>query len=300
MSNCKESCRPGYIPGPPAPHYISGCALEQNPTLKTYILPASMGTDDPGQPYQPRPGEWYNAVVIYEANGHIYIYDSLGTPTLINGNGGGSSGSIPDQTVQRGTSIVFNVNDLGLNVTTGTLYAGTSNSSTIYFPKASPTSAGFMTASDYNNFLTTVGTVEQMVDNGLSNLKVVQEKGTSTSDVMSQLAVTGQLNDLDKRVSDIEEGGAGGSLKTINGESLKGEGDIKLQVALESGKTIKTVNGQSLLGEGDIVIEGSGEAVSIVQEMGQSTISVMSQKAVTDVIGDVEGLLERLDTGTGV
>lgn len=83
MNNCNDTCRPGYIPGPPAPRYTSGCSLEQNPTFKTYTLPASVGTDEPGQPYAPRIGEWYNAIVIYEANGNIYLYDSLGTPTRI-------------------------------------------------------------------------------------------------------------------------------------------------------------------------------------------------------------------------
>lgn len=83
MYNCNDTCRPGFIPGPPAPNYASGCSLAENPTFKTYILPASVGTDAPGQPYAPRIGEYRNAIVIYEANGNIYLYDSLGTPTRI-------------------------------------------------------------------------------------------------------------------------------------------------------------------------------------------------------------------------
>lgn len=39
--------------------------------------------------------------------------------------------------------------------------------------------------------------------------------------------------------------------------------------------------------------------VTIVQTTGQSTTSVMSQKAVTDIIGDIETILQTLTTGTG-
>lgn len=104
MNNCNDTCRPGYIPGPPAPRYTSACSLEQNPTFKTYVLPASVGTDEPGQPYVPRIGEWYNAIVIYEANSNIYIYDSIGTPTRIevgdpNNVGGAITGPKITQTV---------------------------------------------------------------------------------------------------------------------------------------------------------------------------------------------------------
>lgn len=43
---------------------------------------------------------------------------------------------------------------------------------------------------------------------------------------------------------------------------------------------LKTINGETLLGEGDIAIAGSG--VNVVQNTGQSETDVMSQKAVTD------------------
>lgn len=83
MSNCNDACRPGFVAGPPAPGYTTGCSLAENPTFKTFILPASVGTDEPGQPYAPKIGEFRNAIVVYESNGNIYIYDSLGTPTRI-------------------------------------------------------------------------------------------------------------------------------------------------------------------------------------------------------------------------
>ena len=47
---------------------------------------------------------------------------------------------------------------------------------------------------------------------------------------------------------------------------------------------------------------GATNEVSIVlyDEMGQNTDGAMTQKAVTDVIGDIETILQTLTTGTGV
>ena len=52
------------------------------------------------------------------------------------------------------------------------------------------------------------------------------------------------------------------------------------QDALVSGKNIKTINGETLLGEGNIDIQGGG--VNVVQTTGTSTTDVMSQDAVTN------------------
>ena len=41
------------------------------------------------------------------------------------------------------------------------------------------------------------------------------------------------------------------------------------------------------------------DLVAPVQTTGQSTTDVMSQKAVTDIIGDVETILRTLNSGTG-
>lgn len=59
------------------------------------------------------------------------------------------------------------------------------------------------------------------------------------------------------------------------------------QDTLVSGDNIKTINGESVLGSGDIVTP----TTPVVQTTGQSTTAVMSQKAVTDIIGNVEQLL---------
>ena len=63
----------------------------------------------------------------------------------------------------------------------------------------------------------------------------------------------------------------------------KGEADTLLgekQPTLVSGTNIKTINNESLLGEGNIDIQG-GSSVNVVQATGTSTSDVMSQDAVT-------------------
>ena len=52
------------------------------------------------------------------------------------------------------------------------------------------------------------------------------------------------------------------------------------QDTLVSGTNIKTINNESLLGEGNIDIQG-GSSVNVVQDIGTSTSDVMSQDAVT-------------------
>lgn len=43
-----------------------------------------------------------------------------------------------------------------------------------------------------------------------------------------------------------------------------------------------------------------GSSINVVQTTGESTEDVMSQKAVTDLIGDVETILATINSGTGV
>lgn len=63
----------------------------------------------------------------------------------------------------------------------------------------------------------------------------------------------------------------------------KGETDTLLegkQPTLVSGTNIKTINNESIIGEGNIDIQG-GSSVNVVQATGTSTSDVMSQDAVT-------------------
>ena len=118
-------------------------------------------------------------------------------------------------------------------------------------------------------------------------------EGGIDDSILEQYAKIEQLNDKQDVITDLDsirDGASKGatslqpnSLKTINGESIVGEGDIiitgdgsvidlsdyvtnekhnsdleRKQDNLVSGETIKTINGESILGSGNITIEGGG------------------------------------------
>lgn len=66
--------------------------------------------------------------------------------------------------------------------------------------------------------------------------------------------------------------------KTINGASIKGEGNINLQTPLVSGTSIKTVNGNTLLGSGDLTID-TGKTYS---DYGNNVDGALTQKFSTE------------------
>lgn len=63
--------------------------------LRLISFPAALGDDSKGSPVAPKNGDYCNALVKYESNGHLYIYSSEGVPTLIydgdSGDGGGGT-----------------------------------------------------------------------------------------------------------------------------------------------------------------------------------------------------------------
>lgn len=64
------------------------------------------------------------------------------------------------------------------------------------------------------------------------------------------------------------------------------------QDKLKSGINIKSVNGQSLVGSGNLEVKGGGD---VLQVTGTSTTAVMSQNAVTRVIGDLPSILDAIN-----
>lgn len=51
--------------------------------LRLISFPAALGDDSKGSPVAPKNGDYCNALVKYESNGHIYIYTSDGIPVLV-------------------------------------------------------------------------------------------------------------------------------------------------------------------------------------------------------------------------
>lgn len=57
--------------------------------LKKVSLPSVLGDDSKDSPIAPKNGAYCNTIVVYEYNGHIYIYSKEGIPTLITSGSGG-------------------------------------------------------------------------------------------------------------------------------------------------------------------------------------------------------------------
>lgn len=163
-------------------------------------------------------------------------------------------------------------------------------------------------------------------DVSISVPTISNSTGTSTTNGISQKAATDAIGGKqDTLVS-------GTNIKTVNNNSLLGSGNVSIAVptisnstgtsttngisqkaatdaisakqdTLVSGTNIKTINNQSLVGSGNISIS----VPTISNATGTSTVNGISQKAATDaiaantaLIGDVNTLLVKLDTGAGV
>lgn len=82
MKKFNPMCGAGAIPRP-AP-YENTCACKPDKiTLRTVVIPASLGGSAEGSSYAPKPGAYYNTVVLYQADGAVYIYDSNGVYTEV-------------------------------------------------------------------------------------------------------------------------------------------------------------------------------------------------------------------------
>lgn len=57
--------------------------------LERVFLSAALGDDSESSPVAPKNGDYCNALVVYEANKHVYFYTSDGVPTLIDNDSEG-------------------------------------------------------------------------------------------------------------------------------------------------------------------------------------------------------------------
>ena len=75
------------------------------------------------------------------------------------------------------------------------------------------------------------------------------------------------------------------SEKVVDGSTFYCSDNSKLYIWYKNQWYEKTVSG------------GGGGSITVVQTTGQSTTDVMSQKAVTDIIGDIETALNTINNG---
>lgn len=100
---------------------------------------------------------------------------------------------------------------------------------------------------------------------------VVQATGSSTATVMSQKAVTDELNSAKQIANNAQSAATSANTAASNAQATADNAKSAANTAqstangkqdkLVSGTNIKTINGQTLLGNGDITVGGSEYAV---------------------------------------
>lgn len=129
--------------------------------------------------------------------------------------------------------------------------------------------------------------------------------GTPT---LATVATTGDYDDLtDKptipsKTSDLTNDSgfltSHQSIKTINGTSMVGSGNVAVQETLVSGTNIKTINGDSILGSGNLVIGGGGgggdtvtytPTVTSGTELGKININGTANSVYTPELKTING-----------
>lgn len=205
MSNCgcNQQHGAGVIAGPCIPPKC----LKQNENLriKTVVLQPSLGTDEKGQPYAPRLGAYTNTIVQYQANGALYLYDSRGIFT----------------------KVTSDATAVGLETEVAR-------------------------ATEAENYL-------QQNINQLAN-KEAEDVNDLQANINAEVeARTNQYETLHQGLVD-ENSRAYNAEQEIK-QDVEGMGDILAEkqdilIGEGEGQNLKTINGESLLGEGNIVIPG--------------------------------------------
>lgn len=255
MNNC--NCDTAGMVAPASRYNKAQGKCNQSCDLTTVVIPKSKGSDAAGQPLAPVNGAYSNTIVTYLASGSIYIYDSHGIYTSLTGS---SIVPILEQLQAQMETLTSTVNTTQTDLTTETqnrISAQTDLQATITaLQKALNTETNARETADAE--LNTL--IEALQTDSTNNTQGLAAEVTARTE--ADTALQAQISNL----------------------------SLNKQDELVSGATIKTINGQSVLGEGDIPIEGGGTSVTVVQSTGQSTTDVMSQKAVTDALNDSAGV----------
>lgn len=101
--------------------------------------------------------------------------------------------------------------------------------------------------SEIDGLQSTVSGLDAKYDGKYGTLTEQQSLRSDLEDALGEIASL-EADKQDKLTS-------GTTIKTVNGESLLGAGNVAVQATLVSGTNIKTVNGTSILGSGDLTID---------------------------------------------
>ena len=169
--------------------------------------------------------------------------------------------------------------------------------------------SGFITNSvdDLTNYYKKTETYTKTeVDNKVSSVYKYKGSVATYQDLPSSGQVVGDVYNVESDGSNYAWNGTtwdklGGDIdlsdyytKTQTDSLLGGK-----QATLVSGTNIKTINSASILSSGNLTLEDSTNKVTSISSSSTDT-QYPSAKCVYDIVGDVESLLETLDTGNGV
>lgn len=263
--------------------------------LRLISFPAALGDDSKGSPVAPKNGDYCNALVKYESNGHMYVYSTEGVPERLSSNG------------------TLNFEEL-LN---RPQYDGETMTGETNIPKVPSAVSQLTNDLDFQT--------EEEVDSTVASAVAIETAARQQADNTLQSAINGVSNDLGAETtarrnadnnlqSQIDGISASSDVKDIVGTyaelqaydtSTLGNNDIikVLQDEAHLDETTyyrwsTTTQTFTLIGEEgpyytkaatDALLAGKQDTLTIAQAPGQSTTSVMSQKATTEMVFDKFG-----------
>lgn len=223
MNSC--NCEAGVVASPAPYNRATNC---QNPPtqLTTVVIPVSDGGDGEHDPYAPKLGAWQNKIVVYQKTGSVYLYDVNGVYTNLTGE---SLAQVIDQLQQQLDALSTTVMGVQVSVATET----SNRQAAVAELHASIQALQAALASEASS--------REAEDTSLA--QQIANLSATSGDVGTALTAETQAREqadraLQTAVSELQTAVAG------------------KQDTLVSGTNLKTVNGMSLLGEGNVDISG--------------------------------------------
>lgn len=323
--------KPATCPEPTGPHPVPqacGCPKRPEPPkfiptpFCTQVLPASMGTDEEGEPYAPKLGAYFNTLVHYLANGANVFYDSEGVPTRLS-----DYTAIYDQITALQTQLADEVTaredaDTSLDAALKEEVAARQQADT--WLQQNINAEVNARELDRDNLQANINKEVMLREAADSNLQEQLDAIVNSSDVKDVVGTYAELESYDKSTL-----GDNDIIKVLNDETHDGaityyrynkssnafvyigevgpyytKSEVNEQFAtqdsitvldtlisekqdiLESGVNLKTINGESLLGEGNIEISGGGggDEITLYDEFGTNTDGALTQAFVSNIL----------------
>lgn len=278
--------------------------------LRLISFPAALGDDSKGSPVAPKNGDYCNALVKYESNGHMYVYSTEGVPERLSSNGTLNFEELLnrpqyDGEVMTGETNIPEVpsavsqltNDLNfqtrgeVNSTVTSAVAGEATARQQADNNLQSQIDGISASSDVKDVVGTYAELQAYDTSTLGNndiIKVLQDETHSGETTYYRWSTTTQTFTLIGEEGPYYTKSATDTL--LNAKADKVTTYTKTETdGLLSGKQNVLTAGANITIVGDVISAsgGGGGGPIVVQTPGVSTASVMSQKAATKMVYQV-------------